>query len=424
MIKSTLRPYQKIAYNKCLSVLLDEFYFALFLEMGLGKTLVSLCAADYLLSQNLIDDFLIICPKSLIRNWEKEIEKHSDGLRYSILNIEKLSRSFEKHKHLSDGNVFVVLDESTFIKTHKAKRTKNAIELADRCKFRMIMTGTEIESGVLGLYSQFQFLSKKFWKQFRNYFSFRYRYAVLKEIYIRNKSVKTVVGYQNLSELRKKIAPYSITQTKAQCLPDLPDKVWTVLTVSMSAEQKKIYTQFKNEAWAEYKDSLVTAPSPIALFTRFRQIAAGFFPESNECLSDAKYKVFREMELSKKALIWSCFRPQIERLRKEPDFCAFYGGVKEEELFRNEKQFMAINPSSGAFGLNLQYSDISIFFSLTLSPEKWAQLQDRQHRSGQKNTVNYYPIITEGTIEEKIYVSHVENKDFVEKFRNNIFEGV
>jgi len=204
--KTTPYEHQRNALNQSA----EKTQWAYFMEMGTGKTKVTIDNMAYLFLQRKITAALIIAPKSVYTNWETEIEVHmpevikykifkwnldkpkdyfkleeSKDLKIFLINVEALStkRGFEGCvEYLSKNKLnFVALDESTTIKNRSAKRTKNILALQKLSLVRRILTGSPITKSPLDLYTQCQFLSPEL-LGFSSYLAFRNRYAEMTDI--------------------------------------------------------------------------------------------------------------------------------------------------------------------------------------------------------------------------------------------------
>ena len=264
--------------------------YALFLEMGLGKSKILLDNAGMLFEQGKISGLLIITPKGNLRNWDThEINKHlPDRIERNVLvwqpnHTKQWTRDYDKMvKEDSDGvlNVFLVnveafatvkackfveeflvthdvmmaIDESTTIKNPKAKRTRHLIKLAPLADYRRILTGFPITKAPLDLYSQCYFLSPNL-LGFSSYYAFSARYAITQARRMGAHSFQQIVGFQKLEELQQSIKDFSIRKTKDQCL-DLPAKVYTKRYVELTDEQKKAYGTMKQKALMILEDEV------------------------------------------------------------------------------------------------------------------------------------------------------------------------
>ena len=208
--------------------------WALFMEMGTGKTKVCIDNIAMLFDRGKINSALIIVPNGIKRNWRNELKIHladhinyrvgiwsaspkkeekveleqlsimADDLTILIMNVEALStirgRDFAR-SFLLRNQAMCVVDESTTIKNHSAQRTKNIIKLSELSKYRRIMTGSPVTKSPLDLFSQIQFLDPYLIDQ-QSYYSFRARYAVIVQRSVVSHSFHHVVKYQRLDELQ------------------------------------------------------------------------------------------------------------------------------------------------------------------------------------------------------------------------------
>ena len=280
----------------------DKENFAYFMEMGTGKTKVLIDNLAMLYDKGKVDGALIIAPKGVVKTWfEQELPTHlpnhienvtvlwqpniikrqqekldailqnETSLHIFIMNVEALSTdkgvSFAR-KFLSCHNTLMAVDESTTIKNPAAKRTKNIISLGKQAKYRRIMTGSPITKNPLDLYSQCEFLDP--WLlDFTSYYAFRNRYAEMKTMHLRGRSIQVVSEFKNLGELSETVKTFSERVLKEDCL-DLPPKVFIKRHVSLTPDQKKIYEQMKKAAMAVLNGKvtttmtclLYTSPSP------------------------------------------------------------------------------------------------------------------------------------------------------------------
>ena len=230
--------------------------FAYFMEMGTGKTKVLIDNVAMLYDKGKIDGALIIAPKGVVKTWyEQELPTHlpdhienvsvlwqpnitkgqqekldslfeiDSALHILVMNVEALST--EKgvkfaSKFINSHKTLMAIDESTTIKTPTARRTKNIIKMGVNAKYKRIMTGSPITKNPLDLYTQCEFLDP--WLlDFASYYAFRNRYAEMKTMHLRGRSIQVVAGFQNLGELSDKVKDFSYRVLKEDCL-DLPPK--------------------------------------------------------------------------------------------------------------------------------------------------------------------------------------------------------
>jgi len=327
--------------------------WAWFMEMGTGKTKVCIDNIAMLYDRGKIKSALVIAPNGIKRNWRKELSVHmpdhveymdavwvaspkkkeqtelmnicqiSDKLQILIMNIEALStgrgldfaRSF-----LLPGASLMVIDESTTIKNHAARRTKNIMKISNLAKYRRIMTGSPVTKSPLDLFSQVEFLGPWLLEQ-SNYYAFRARYAIIKQRSVGTHSFQHVMGYQRLDELTAILREFSTRVLKADCL-DLPDKLYTKRTVTMTPEQLKAYVEMKRAAITFFEDNPMTAASVLTQMTRLHQITCGHVKTDDGEVRPLKNNRINELlqvlqESDGKVIIWAVYRHDIQTIEKE-----------------------------------------------------------------------------------------------------------
>ena len=270
----------------------DKESFALFMEMGTGKSKVILDTAAYLYDNGKIDTLLIIAPKGAYRNWHlNEIPTHlpdhiiyryaiwsasprkkekmylndivraGDELRIVIMNVEAFSSAKGVKwatSFLNTSRALMVIDESTTIKTPGANRTKAIIKLGRMAKYRRILTGEPVTRDPLDLYSQCDFLDEVH-LGFSSFYSFRNRYAIMVNMNLGGRSFKKVTGFQRTDELNDILRGFSFRVKKDDCL-DLPKKTYQYRHVDLTKEQEKAYQEMKDLCLTKADNELITVP--------------------------------------------------------------------------------------------------------------------------------------------------------------------
>ena len=297
-----------------------EFY-ALFMEMGTGKSKVAIDNIGMLHERGFVDSALIIAPKGVYDNWVKgEIPTHLPdriqrdvlrwepkrtkgfakrlenfimedfiGVKIFVMNIEALSTPRGANTAgrflVQNPNNIVIIDESTTIKNRKAARTKNLQVLHKYAKYRRILTGSPITKSPMDLFSQCSFLAEKA-LGYNSYFAFQNRYAIVRQQKMGQRSFQEIVGYRRLDELNEKLTQFSKRVLKSECL-DLPDKLYTKRYVPLTDEQKRLYDQMKDMALAMLENGeLATTTSVLTQIMRLQQISCGHFtPDVGETRS-------------------------------------------------------------------------------------------------------------------------------------------
>ncbi len=265
----------------------DAKSFALFMEMGTGKTKVILDTAGWLYGQGKIDTLIIICPSEVRRVWPDETEKHlpnyvprlslvwqasatsrkwfvdaamdlirfDKGLSILAMNVEATITVKGKaflNRLLTGRRVMMVIDESTVIKTPGAKRTKSIKALGKKALYRRIMTGTPAPEAPLNLYSQFGFLDTTI-LGFGSYYAFKQIYTVWEKGYAGStgNTYETLVEYVRVDQLMESIKPYSYRVLKVDCL-DLPPKTYERRYCTLTKEVRAVYDKLRDDYEVEF----------------------------------------------------------------------------------------------------------------------------------------------------------------------------
>ena len=447
--KTTPYEHQRNALNESA----EKVQWAYFMEMGTGKTKVTIDNIAYLFFQRKINSVLIIAPKSVYLNWETEIETHMpDVLKYKIykwnidkskdyhdlqnfkdlriflINVEALStkRGFEACKEYLFKNKlnFVTLDESTTIKNRSAKRTKNILALQKLSMVRRILTGSPITKSPLDLYTQCQFLSPEL-LGFSSYLAFRNRYAEMTDIPVGSgRYISVPKYYKRLEELEQKMKFFATRIRKDQCL-DLKPKVRQKRYIELDGDGKKIYEKLRTTALAIVEDSTISFSNKLTEIVKLHQVCNGFTKDDEGKflrLHDQKVKALHEVieEADGKIIIWANYLWNIHEIIHslksrygEESVVSIFGEVdvkdrkKAVESFQNDSnvRFFVGNPTTGGFGLTLTACNTVVYFSNNYNLEVRKQSEDRAHRLGQKGTVVYIYIVARNTLDEAIMKS-------------------
>jgi len=317
----------------------------------------------------------------------------------------------------------MAIDESTTIKTPSAQRTKNILRIGKMSKYRRIMTGSPVTKNPLDLYTQCEFLDP-YLLDFASYYAFRNRYAVMKTMHVRGRSIQVVHAFQNMGELSEKLKGFSYRVLKEDCL-DLPPKNWVKRHITLSKEQEKIYKQMKEHALATLNGKVTSTMTVITQLMRLQQITCGHFVADDGTTQEIKSNRITELmdvldEIEGKAIIWGHWQKDIQNMVKEIEkvhgpgsVVSYYGLTPQDERQDNIRKFqsdpkcrfMVGTPSTGGYGITLTAANTVIYYSNGYDLEKRLQSEDRAHRIGQKKNVTYIDIIAEKTVDEKIQKS-------------------
>ena len=459
-------PYKTEPYEhqrNALNESAEKVQWAYFMEMGTGKTKVTIDNMSYLFFQRKINAALIIAPKSVYTIWETEIETHMPDvlkksifkwnidkpkdyyklnefqhLRIFLINVEALStkRGFEACVDFLTKNKlnFVALDESTTIKNKSAKRTKNILGLRKLSHIRRILTGSPITKSPLDLFTQCQFLSPEL-LGFSSYLAFRNRYAEMTDIPVGSgRFISVPKYYKRLEELEIKLKQFATRIRKDQCL-DLKPKVRSKRYIELEGESKKIYDRLRTSALAIVEDSTISFSNKLTEIIKLHQVCNGFTKDDDGRmlpLHDQKIKALHEIieESDGKIIIWAnylCIIHEIIHSLKskygEESVVSIFGEVnvkdrkKAVESFQNDSnvRFFVGNPTTGGFGLTLTACNTVVYYSNNYNLEVRMQSEDRAHRMGQTGTVVYVDIVAKNTLDEAIMKSLINKGQIAAK---------
>ncbi len=439
---------------KALEMSWKKEVFALFMEMGTGKSKVLLDNISMLYDKGKINGALIIAPKGVYKNWlDSEIPQHlvkhiqkkavlwqalinkkqqekldtlfkpEVDLHILIMNVEAFSTKKGldfASKFLSCHNALVAVDESTTIKNPGAQRTKNILRLSKLSKYRRILTGSPVTKSPLDLYTQCYFLDP--WLlDHDSYYAFRTRYALMKTAHFNGRSVQLVVGYKNLAELSEKLKPFSYRVLKDDCL-DLPPKTFMKRIIQLSPEQKRLYEQMKSTALAELNGKMLTTFNAVTQIMRLQQITCGHFKADDDSIQEIKNNRITELmnlleEVEGKAVIWAHWRHDIATIVREIEkeypgsVMTYYGdtstddrqkAIREMQDPESKVRFLVGTPQTGGYGITLTGASTMIYYSNGYDLEKRQQSEARIDRIGQKKPMTYIDILAEDTVDEKI----------------------
>jgi SNF2 family DNA or RNA helicase len=282
------------------------------------------------------------------------------------------------------------------------------------------MTGSPITKNPLDLYTQCEFLDP--WLlDFASYYAFRNRYAEMKTMHIRGRSIQVVHAFQNLSELSDKVKDFSYRVLKEDCL-DLPPKTFMKRYVPLTPDQKKIYEQMKKQAMAVLNGKVTSTMTVLTQLMRLHQITCGHFTADDGSTQSVDSNRLNELmsvldETEGKAIIWANYQLSVgEIIQKiikeygEDSYVHYYGLTSQEERqdnirkFQNDPKcrFLIGTPQTGGYGITLTQANTVIYYSNSYDLEKRLQSEDRAHRIGQQKNVTYIDLIAEDTVDEKI----------------------
>lgn len=430
-------------------------HFALFFEMGAGKTMTSInCLRLKMLKHKRLLRTLVLCPPIVVENWRREFLQHSK-VGKSVFPLVGTGREREQALARLDGKPAIIVtnyesllmpgvleqlkrwypeaiifDESHKLKNIAAKRTKVAIQLADMATYKWILSGTPVLNTPLDLFSQFRILDggQIFGK---NFFFFRAHFfedrnvAMPKANYFPNWQPR--VG--SLEDLNRRIKPVSMVVKKEDCL-DLPPLVKQTVFVELSKQQQKLYEAMKKDFIAYVAGGACVANLAITKALRLQQIVSGFVAlegkdggdRTEVVLKDnpraaALKELLEDIAPHSKVLVWAVFKNNYEVVRQT---CAELGielvevhgevtAVKRQEAvdrFSSDPKVRVLlgHPQSAGIGVNLVAAAYSIYYSRNFSLENDAQSEARNYRGGSQihEKVTRIDLVARDTIDELI----------------------
>lgn len=429
-LKTQLRDYQTIGFKWFKNLSYLGFGGILADEMGLGKTVQTI---SFLLSEK-GKKSIIIAPTSLLYNWKNEFSKFAPSMKVCVVHGNKNERgkliesidgydvilttygtlrndeeSYEKLKF-----DYCILDEGQNIKNPLAQSTKSVKNIKAKTKF--VLTGTPIENNLIELWSIFDFIMP----------NYLYNSTTFKN--------KFISGSDATIELQKYIKPFMLRRLKKDVIKELPDKIEKNYYVELTKEQKKVYGAYIKDIKDKMKDENFEGDK-ITIFsylTKLRQlcldpsIIVDNYKGGSAKIEEAINIVKDNIENGHKILLFSQFTSVLNNISaelKSNDVEHMYldGSTKAskrlelvDEFNNSEKcKIFLISLKAGGTGLNLTSADVIIHFDPWWNPAVEDQATDRAHRIGQKNVVQVFKLISEGTIEERIINMQEEKKELI-----------
>lgn len=427
-LNGIMRPYQKDGYRWLRTLQANGFGALLADEMGLGKSLQTIAL---ILSLEDRKQSLIICPASLVYNWNNEFEKFAPGMHVTMITGSAEERA---QKIMNSGGQDILVSSYDAIKRDidcykgmhfsveiidEAQYIKNASTLAAQAVkeisagFRIALTGTPIENRLAELWSIFDYLMP----------GFLYGYTHFRQSFetpiVRN-------GDKEAQErLRSMISPFVLRRLKEDVLKDLPPKLEEVYYAPLEGEQKELYEarvqrlkiSLAKKSNEEFKHARFEV---LAELTRLRELCCapslvydnyrGNSAKEDLCLE----LIERAVQEGHKILLFSSFTSmlyQISRRLSEQGISYYLLEGKTpkkkridmvEEFQEDETPVFLISLKAGGTGLNLTAADIVIHYDPWWNTAVENQASDRAHRIGQDKPVSVYRLITKDTVEERI----------------------
>jgi SNF2 family DNA or RNA helicase len=431
-LKEILRPYQ-ISGFQWLNFLHKVGWGGILADdMGLGKTIQALSFALHLYQHNASIKTLVVCPTTLIYNWEAEIKKFAPGLKYTIHHGGQRAKDLKTYENKniiittygtlrSDIKVFsefvfdfIILDESQAIKNPASKVAKAVCLL--KGQHRLCMSGTPLQNNTFDIYAQMNFLNPGLLgstEHFKNNFS---------------TPIDKFGEAEQKEELKKIIYPFLLRRAKEQVAKDLPEKTETILYCEMDEVQRGIYEAYRNE----FRSKILGTIEEVGIRNSQLTILQGLMKLRQICDAPSILKDETDMpknsikldelcrELTEnignsKALVFSQFLGMLALIKQKLvemniPFVYFDGSTSAEEREKAVRSFQEdasirvflISLKAGGVGLNLTAASYVYLVDPWWNPAVEQQAIDRTHRIGQTNNIFAYRMICKNTIEDKI----------------------
>ncbi|MFZ3171124.1 MAG: DEAD/DEAH box helicase [Carboxydocellales bacterium] len=442
-LQKVLRDYQKTGFKWLKTLASNGLGGILADDMGLGKTLQVI---SFILSEKAakLGPALVIAPTSLVYNWLEEVQKFAPEMKVLVAagtpqerqtllediaqwdlvvtSYPLIRRDIDIYSSLEFSYCF--LDEAQHIKNPHTINAKTVQQIKAGGYFAL--TGTPIENSLSELWSIFNFVMPGY---LLSHLDFRKKYEL---------PIVKGEDPQPLIELGRHASPFILRRLKKDVLKELPDKIETQLKAQMTEQQKKLYIAYLKEAQGEIAREIATVGFErsrikiLAALTRLRQICChpAMFLE-NYTDESGKMLLFQEvlsdaLDSGHRVLVFSQFTSMLDIIRKhltEENIPHFYlrGSTKSADRMQMVQAFnqgagqvFLISLKAGGTGLNLTGADMVIHFDPWWNPAVEEQATDRAHRIGQKSVVQVIKLITQGTIEDKVYALQQKKKALIE----------
>ena len=430
-LQAELRDYQCAGLNWLCFLKQYGFGGILADDMGLGKTLQTLAFIYREQQLRPANKTLIVCPTSLLGNWQREAARFTPDLQVQVLHGTKRKAQFE---NLEDADVIItsypliqrdsdfylkqkfdllVLDEAQHIKNAKAKVTQ--LLAAMTATMKLCLSGTPMENHLGELKSLMDFVLPGLLgdsKSFNQYFK---------------QAIEKDGDTQRAQQLGQRIAPFLLRRTKQQVASELPEKTEIVCYLALEKDQRNLYESIR--VLMEKRVRLLFAEKGMAkshievldALLKLRQACCDprlvKLEQAQQVHSNAKLAWLQQhlpemIEEGRKILIFSQFTSMLDHIEDwlhvaDIRYSKLTGKTKlrQDEIDKfqmGDSSVFLISLKAGGTGLNLTAADTVIHFDPWWNPAAERQATDRAHRMGQEKPVFVYKLIAEDTVEEKI----------------------
>jgi len=431
---------------------------ALFMDMGTGKsrTVLELAA----LRQDKWDRLFWFCPCALRETVLEQVLAHTDipreeisvwtasrmkatrkgdGARVHIIGIETMSSSdvaVLRYAALVTDASYVVVDESSYIKGNRARRTQRITRMSEKSRYRTILTGTPLTQGITDLFSQMLFLSPKILGH-NSWYSFartHIEYETKRSRFNPRVKVRTGRILRTFDEalLARQIEPYVYQVRREECL-NLPEQVFVDRTCRLSNWQRELYEQAKEESLTDFNADDWGDAHILRLFSKLQKIVVGF--DGARIVDDSSrmellLETIGEIDDGEPIIIWTKYLEAaaaicwvLGRHFGADQVWKFTGAVPEKQrnanlaAWRKRGRFLVATQAIGGHGLTLNEAAYSIFFADSFKYAERLQAEGRNYRIGQGRKCVYITLRCENTIDDRIAESIGTKSDTLESFK-------
>jgi SNF2 family DNA or RNA helicase len=443
MLKSKLYRHQKrnlqfhLLYNRS----------ADFSEQGTGKSLIALAKISMLKQAGVLDKVLVVCPRSVIDVWKKEIEKHTDLTSISLTgSLQDKMDMLEKEADIyilcydsipgrknTLGKMlmalqnkyfdFLIGDEVTHIKSYTALRTQAVTLLCDSISKVLFLSGTPISNNPSSIFTLYRALDSRIFGT--NFFRAR-------GYYFQNHGGKFPdwrIRPEMQDELTRRMYQIAVRVKKDECL-DLPSKVWLPRYTDLKADQKSLYTPIAQDLLKHITlpAGRIDIKNAMTKMSKMSQITSGFLYTTKDTAiftSNPKLDLLNEVldEVgSDKVVIYTRWKEDLSMIvgllkKRRMRHLTIESTTKDRgkvvTFFQTMPKYRALvsNVSTGGYALTLTASHYIIYYDFNFSIIDFLQSQDRIHRIGQTKTCFYIPLLVKSSIDEYIYESLMKKVD-------------
>lgn len=461
--RTELMPHQPPAVAK----LLPTRTGALFMDMGTGKsrTLLELAA----IRQDKFDRLFWFVPCSGRETIAQEVLKHTTlsecevyvfddktsprnvpaDRRVYVIGIESMSsanRVALAYNALVTEHSYVAVDESQYIKGHRAKRTQRIVNMSAKTRYRQVLTGTPFSQGAVDLYSQMQFLSPKIlgYQSFWSFAANHLEYEVRRDAWGNKRQTGRIIRSHNEEYLAARMAPYVYQVRKDECM-SLPEKLFETRYCHLTEEQRERYEQAKHEILlsVDYDDW-----SPIRIFhayTALQGIVCGFWNRTDpstgkQALIEMETRrlpllldVVAEIPAGEKVIVWAKYHHAVRQIRAAlaaaygaESVAEFHGHLSEarraQELaaWRAERRFLVATQDTGGQVHTFNEAAYAVFYADSFKYDKRRQAEDRNHRIGQTRRPVYVTLHALRSIDDRISDALLRKSNALAEFQQHV----